>query len=299
MKKSNKKRGIESLKSSYGLMFVSPWIVGFVLFFAIPLFQSVIYSFSKVLVTEDGIANELVGLKNYKFILFEDPKYTSNLSASITQFFTSLPFILLISLVLALLLNQKFRGRLFFRALYFMPVIIASGAVISILFKTTSSDITDSTVSDSLTGSMFSIEDLIRWLDLPIGISKYVSKVMNDILDLIWSSGIQTVLFIAGLQSIPSSLYEVSKVEGATKWEEFWFITFPMLHRVTLLVAVFTMVELIVSNNMPVVSKAFSLMISGNYDETSAMLWMYFLIVGAIMAILVLLYNKLLVKRWT
>ena len=299
MKKKKSKRGIESLKSKYGLMFVSPWIIGFIIFFAIPLFQSVIYSFSKVLITENGIVKEFIGLKNFRFILLEDPEYTNNLSSSLTQFFTSLPFILLISLVLALLLNQKFRGRLFFRALYFMPVIIATGTVITILFKTTSSDITDSTVSDSLTGSMFSIEDLIRWLDLPDAISKYVSKIMNDILDLIWSSGIQTVLFIAGLQSIPSSLYEVSKVEGATKWEEFWFITFPMLHRVTLLVAVFTMVELIVSNSMPVVSKAFSMMISGNYDETSAMLWLYFLVVGAIMAGLVLLYNKLLVKRWT
>ncbi len=299
MKNKNKHRGIESLKSRYGLMFVSPWIIGFILFFAIPLLQSIIYSFSKVLVTEGGIVNEFAGLTNYKYILLEDPNYTNNLTSSLSQFLTSLPFILLISLVLALLLNQNFRGRLFFRALYFMPVIIASGVVITILFKTTSSDITDSTVSDSLTGSMFSIEDLIRFLDLPAGVSKYVSSIMNNILDLIWSSGIQTVLFIAGLQSIPSSLYEVSKVEGATKWEEFWFITFPMLHRVTLLVAVFTMVELIVSNQMPIVSKAFNLMTSGNYDETSAMLWTYFIVVGVIMAVLVLLYNKLLVKRWT
>lgn len=298
--KKVKHRGIESLKNRYGWMFVSPWVIGFVLFFAIPLFQSIIFSFSDIVVTEDGVVKTFAGIKNYNYILMQDADYTNNLTLSLTEFIYSLPFIILISLVLALLLNQKFKGRLFFRALYFMPVIIASGVVMDLLFQTTSSNLSsNAAVSDSLTGGMFSVEDMIEWLDLPIAISGYVSSVMNNILDLIWSSGIQTVLYIAGLQSIPSSLYEVSRVEGATKWEEFWFITFPMLHRVTLLVGIFTMVELIVSKDMPLVSKAYKLMLAGNYDETSAMLWTYFIIVGAIMALLVLLYNKLLVKRWT
>ena len=150
----------------------------------------------------------------------------------------------LLSLVLALLLNNKFKGRLFFRALYFMPVIIASGVVIELISGMTTGGMSDSSVSESVSGGMFSVQDVMAVLDLPNQVAEYVQKIISNIFDLIWNSGIQTVLFIAGLQSIPSSLYEASRVEGATKWEEFWFITFPMLSNVTLLVMVYTMVEL-------------------------------------------------------
>ena len=109
---------------------------------------------------------------------------------------------------------------------------------------------------------------------------------------------LQIVLFLAGLQSIPQSFFEASRVEGATKWEEFWFITFPMLSRVTLLVTVFTMVELITSERTTLIKNVYSMMRTGNYDETSAMMWFYFLICGGIMALTVFLYNRFLVKRW-
>ena len=146
---------------------------------------------------------------------------------------------------------------------------------------------------------MFSVADVISVLNLPAVISDYVEQVINSIFDLIWSSGIQIVLFIAGLQAIPASLYEASRVEGATKWEEFWFITFPMLSQVTLLVALFTMVEQLTSSRNALVSQLFQLMKAGLYDETSAVLWAYFVIVGAVMGLVLGLYNRILIKRWS
>ncbi len=110
---------------------------------------------------------------------------------------------------------------------------------------------------------------------------------------------ILAVLFIAGLQSIPSSLYEASRVEGATKWEEFWFITFPMLSNVTLLVMVYTMVELFISNRNVLILKVYDLMRAAVYDQTSAMMWFYFLIVGGIMGIIVGIYRKCLQNKWS
>ena len=106
------------------------------------------------------------------------------------------------------------------------------------------------------------------------------------------------MLFIAGLQSIPSSLYEASRVEGASRWEDFWFITFPMLSRVTLLVGVFTMIELFTATTSPVIRTAYSKMGVGIYDVSSAMLWMYFAVVGVVMGLVILLYTRLLMKRW-
>lgn len=296
--KKKKYRGIEQIKARYGWFFISSWLVGVVLFFALPVIQSVIYSFSQMTINEDGVNTVWIGLKNYKYIVLEHTDYLNWLSRSITGFLYSLPVIVLLSMVLALLLNQKFRGRLFFRALYFMPVIIATGVVIDLVNGMAGTDMTASSVNESVSGGMFSVQDVIAILDLPAQVAEYVQKIIGDIFDLIWNSGIQTVLFLAGLQSIPSTLYEASKVEGATKWEEFWFITFPMLSNVTLLVIVFTMVELFVSNNNVMVAHVYNLMRAAVYDETSAMMWFYFLAIGAVMGIIVVLYKKLLQDKW-
>lgn len=297
--KKKKYRGIEQLKSRYGWLFISTWLIGVVLFFAIPVIQSIIYSFSQMTVNEGGIQTVFIGMKNYKYIIAEHTDYLNWLGKSVTNFLYSLPIIVLLSLVLALLLNQKFKGRLFFRALYFMPVIIASGVVIEIISSMTTGDISESSVSESVSGGMFSVQDVIAVLDLPSEIAEYVQKIISNIFDLIWSSGIQTVLFIAGLQSIPSSLYEASRVEGATKWEEFWFITFPMLSNVTLLVMVYTMVELFISNRNVMILKVYDLMRAAVYDQTSAMMWFYFLVVGGIMGVIVGIYKKFLQNKWS
>ena len=299
MKLKKRTGGIEQIKSRYGWLFISSWLVGVVLFFAIPVIQSIIYSFSQMTVTENGVNTVWVGIKNYNYIINEHTNYFNWLTRSITNFVYSLPVIVLLSMVLALLLNQKFRGRLFFRALYFMPVIIATGVVIELISGVSGGDMTSSSVNESVSGGMFSVQDIIAVLNLPAEVAEFVQKIISDIFDLIWNSGIQTVLFLAGLQSIPSTLYEASKVEGATKWEEFWFITFPMLSNVTLLVIVYTMVELFVSNNNVVVAHVYSLMRAAVYDETSAMMWFYFLSIGVVMGLIVGLYKKFLQDRWS
>ena len=298
MKKSKKNRGIDAIKDKYGQLFTTPWFIGIIIFFLIPMVQSIYFSFSEVTVVPGGMDISFVGLKNYKNILFEDPDYLKNLSEAITSFLYQIPVILLLSLVLALFLNQKFRGRLFFRALFFLPVIIATGTVITWLFRTTDSDLNNLGVSESYTASMFSVKDIIGWLQIDGRIAEYITRTISKIFDLIWSCGIQTVLFLAGLQSIPGTLYEASRVEGATKWEEFWFITFPMLSRVTLLVTVFTIVEQMTSTRIRMVSKTYSMMTAGTYDKTSAMLWFYFLAVGVLMGILLLVYERAFMRRW-
>lgn len=296
----NKKKykSINDLKARYGMMFVLPWMIGFIVFFLVPVFQSVLYSFGDITLTTNGVSVNFIGIENFKYYLFEEPDFTKNLVSDLSSLLYSLPIILLLSLVLALLLNQKMRGRLFFRALYFMPVIIASGVVIEMLFKTTDEDLISSGVNAALTDSMFSVEDVISWLSLPDKIAQYVKIVINNIFDLLWNCGVQTVLFIAGLQSIPRSLYEASNVEGATKWEEFWFITFPMLGNVTMLVMLYTMVDLFTNSRRIIIDLAAQGMNSGVYDTTSTMLWIYFIVVSAIMACVLLLYNKVLMKRW-
>lgn len=296
--KNKRMKGIEQLNRKYGRIFVLPWVIGMLVFYIIPLVQSFLFSVSDVSVYSGGIKLDFVGLTRYKKLLLADPDYTALVKEALISFLYSLPVIILLSMVLALLLNQKFRGRLFFRSLYFLPVIISTGVVINLLFSTTSSDLSNIGVSESYSANMFDVEDIIEWLGLTGGIAEYISLVISKVFDLIWKCGIQTVLFIAGLQSVPSSLYEASRVEGATKWEEFWFITFPMLSRVTLLVAVFTMVELITDTNVELVSNVYNSMTAGVYDNPSTMMWMYFIIAGGVIGLLIVLYNRILMRRW-
>lgn len=275
-----KKRGIEAMRSKHGFYFTLPWLVGIVLFFLVPLAQSIIYSFSKVKLTVSGLETKFNGIKNFSNLLLNDALYTENLKNGFLSFLYSFPLIIILSLILGILLNQKFRSRMFFRALYFLPVIIASGVVIELIFATRSGDISSTGTDESVRDSMISVSSIISWFGLPTNISNYINSVVSKIMDLVWSCGVQIVLWIAGLQAIPDLLYEVSKVEGATKWEEFWYITFPMLSRITILVAVFTAVELITAKTDPVMQQSVVFSQAQKYGEASAMLWMYFIVVG-------------------
>lgn len=296
--KLKKARGIEELKSRYGFMFILPWIIGLIMFFFIPLIQSIIFSFSTVTITAEGTKTVWVGLANYRDILLVDPNYTTLLKESMAEFAYSLPIILVLSLILAMMLNQKFRGRIFFRALYFLPVIIATGKVMGYIFRTTDESLTEMGVSAGMSSGMVTVEDLTNVLNMSTEIATFISNAINNIFNLVWSCGIQIVLFLSGLQSIPGSLYEASKVEGATKWEEFWFITFPMLSRITLLVGVFTMVELFINERSPVVEVIYDKVYGGQQDIPSAMIWFYFLIVCAVMGIIIFLFTKFVMKRY-
>lgn len=293
-----RRHGVETLKSRYGMAFVAPWTLGLILFFVYPLVQSVIYAFSETTLSAGGLDVRLTGLDNFRYALQEDPKFTGNLMTSLTSFLYSFPLILVISLILALILNQQFRGRLFFRMVYFLPVIIAGGVVLELIFQTRGGSVAETGVERDLAEEMIRADDIIQMFGLPDWLNEYFQAVMNNIMDLLWNSGIQIVLFIAGLQAIPDQLYEVSRVEGATKWEEFWFITFPMLSRILVLVAAFTLVEYFTSKTDNIMKQTYDLMQMQEYGTSSAMLWIYFLAVGALMAVLYAAFQRLCIRRW-
>ena len=294
--KLKKSRGIEELKARWGFMFILPWLVGLIVFFFIPIVQSIIYSFSSVNAIGEWLGWK--GFEHYDYLLNKAPDYTTWLTDSLSDLAYSMPIILVLSLILAMMLNQKFRGRLFFRALYFLPVIIASGYVMKMIFTTTDESLTEMGTSAGMSSGLITVEDLTTSFNFSKEIAEFVSTAINDIFNLIWSCGIQIVLFLSGLQSIPASLYEASRVEGATKWEEFWFITFPMLSRITLLVGVFTMVELFTNERNPLIAEVYKKIRGTQYDESSAMIWFYFIIVAAIMGIVMFLFNKFIMKRY-
>ena len=296
--KATKKKGVESLKRKYGLMFISPWIIGLLLFFLYPIGQSIYYSFSSLQLSSNGLIASFVKLENYDFIINKHPLYISAVVESLVSMAYSLPAIIVVSLVLALFLNKKFAGRTFFRCLFFLPVIIASGVVVELLFSVNSSDIATVGIDKNVSANIVDFTEIIAKLELPTQISKYISAVMEEIVDIIWGTGVQIILFISGLQSIPDLLYEVAKVEGCTKWEEFWFITLPMLSRVMVLVIVYTVVELLTAKSNPLMALLIKTLSNLEYGTGAAMAWFYFLIVGVALGIIMYLLDRFWSRRW-
>lgn len=296
----NKKNELAKIKIRYGRIFILPWIVGVILFFLIPLFKSILYSFTNVKLS--NINNlDFCGLKHYKSILTEDPAYLDNVGKSLSSMIYKLPLIVVLSLIFAIILNQNFHGRFIARAIFFLPVIFGSSVVMDILgnsgVNNTTAMATALGQTDAYTSVNF-MEILVR-LGLPKDVTNILSGYITEIFNLMWSCGIQILLFLSGLQSIPDSMYEVSKIEGATMWEEFWFITFPMLGNITLLVLVYTFIDFFTALDNPVIDQAYNAIQTNSvYDQTSAMLWGYFLIAGLAAGVLLLVYNHALLKRW-
>ena len=296
----NKKfKGLDNLKSRYAFRFLAPWIIGMIFFFIVPIFQSIYFCFSQISIETDGVKSSFLGLENFEYVLLKDTQYIDDFIEAITDMLISVPFILVVSLILAVLLNNKFHGRLFFRSLFFMPVIIASGMVLELYLGAASSNATEVAVNDAVSFGMINFGEIFSALNLPTAIESYLSVALDNLFMLVWQSGIQIVLFIAGLQSIPDLLYEVSKVEGATKWEEFWFITLPMLGRTMFLVIVFTIVENITKSSNAVIAHGYNFFNNLDYGRGSASLWLYFLVIGIIMAAVIGIYNKVFLKRWS
>lgn len=304
MKMQRRKRGIESKRAFYGRMFILIWEIGFLIFFLIPLVQSIIFSFSEVNVSIGGFVTKFVGLDNYRYAFYEQASYTTNLTEAIGSFAYSMPFIVVLSLIVAILLNQEFPGRTIMRSIFFLPVIVAAG-VVMVFFNADAlaNSLRDVSSSSSeyvsgLGSSFVDFDGILVSLGLPDTAVEMISLYINRIFSLLWSCGVPIVLFISGLQSIPSTLYEASSVEGATKWEEFWFITFPMLGNTILLVVIYSSIDILTSAENKVMKLAYTyLTTQQNYSYSSAMLWAYFAIIAVIIAVVFFLLNKFLVKE--
>ena len=293
---AKKTRGIEALRRRYGYTFVSHWIIGLVAFFFVPLIYSIIYSFSDVTIEQTGFVLDFVGFENYKVTISQNPEYLNQVRDAIIAMFYSLPMVIALSLILAVLLNQKYIGRTIMRILFFLPVIIESSVVVRLL---SDASINVPIFNFSTDGQgLMDYEAILSNLNLPPQITEFLTFFLSNAVSLTWSCGVQIILFLAGLQSIPESLYEVSKIEGANKWDEFWQITVPMLRHVLSLVIIYSMISKFTSSTNMVVATSLELMRATNYNTAAAMLWFYFIVVLAVIGIVLFLYNRYCLRKW-
>lgn len=285
-----------------GWLFVLPFVLGFAFFFLVPFAQTVYFSFCQVNLEIGYYDTVWNGWENYIYAFRQDESYMWNFLGSLKQLLYQLPVIFISSLFFAVLLNRKFLGRTFVRAVFFLPVIIASGVVINIL----KGDIVSSSM---LSGSMSSLsgetsifnssglQSLLVSVGMNAEMVEYFTRISNNLFDLMWQTGIQMILFLAGLQSIPSSLYEASSMEGASAWENFWMITVPMLAPVMLVNVVYTIVDSFTNLNNPVMRQIYGQTRALRFGNAAAMSLPYLLAMTVVLGIILWLFSRMTNKR--
>lgn len=279
---------LDRRESLAGYLFTLPFTVGFILFFLGPFIQSVVFSLNDLVIVPKGYELNSVGFENYRYSLFVHPIFVRTFVDQVVGMVTSVPAVLTFSFFAAVLLNQKFRGRMLARVIFFLPVILSAGIVLR-LEQTdymTSVLSTPDGGSDSGVLSMASLSGFFMQLRLPQTLLTYIMSAVNSLAQIIRTSGIQILIFLAGLQSIPQSLFEAADVEGATKWESFWKITFPMLSPLILTNIVYTIIDSFTSPTNALVKLISDTAFGGaGYGVSTAMGCLYFLAVSVILTI--------------
>ena len=235
------------------------------------------------------------GLENFQYAFAVDPEFNRLLVEEITRMMIYSVAIIVFSFFVALVLNQKFHGRALVRAIFFLPVILSSGVILGLetdnqLMATLATQIEETTQNISITGAL---EEILRTAGVGVRAFEKVFEIIDNIYDVAIASGIQIIIFLSGLQTIPSSMYEAADIEGCTKWESLWKITFPMISSMFLVNWIYTVIDFCMRSDNEVIEKIQVVMIDQmKYGRASAMSWVYFVLILAFIGVTALLISK-------
>ncbi|MDR9855724.1 sugar ABC transporter permease [Paenibacillus sp. VCA1] len=282
-------------KALMGFMFTLPWLIGFVFLFAIPLYQSLQYSLHSMKLGERGLVQSFIGLENYKHAFYVHATFNQELTKSVIGMLVNVPLIIFFSLFVATILNQKFTGRSLARLIFFLPVIVTTGVISSLGWADTMTQAIGDTLNSGQSSgilSNFQLEAFLKEMGLSRSIVGYLADAVSRIYDIISSSGVQILVFLAGLQSISPSLYEASRIEGATAYDNFWKITFPMMTPLILTNTIYSIIDSFLNSSMAQLLKDTSFRLF-DFGLSAAMAWIYF----GVIALMVGLFAGLISRR--
>ena len=280
-----------------GYLFLLPWFFGFFVFFAYPLYYSLRLAFGRVLDTRT-FDIEFAGLDNFRDVLTQDTAFVGNLISTITRALPDAVLVTVFALFIAVLLNRKIRFRGLFRVAFLLPVVIGTGAVMTALqgnhaFAGVTTGGIGAAAADEAVASFRDIE-FSRQLEAILGpLAPIMETILSRLTQVMWLSGIQIIIFVGALQTIPVSLFEAALCDGATEWEKFWKITLPLSMPTVGLSLIYTMIDYFGNANNEVVV-AITRLFDGNFQfaYASAIAWMYFLIMGTIIGLVMLFLSK-------
>jgi len=291
-------RTMRARNARIGTLFILPLIIGFLLFMFKPLCESLYMSFCSVSVK--NYETELVGFYNYKYALSVHPDFNTYLVEEIGRMALNSISTLVLSFVIAVILNQNFKGRTLARAIFFLPVILASGVLPGIEAQVGSNQ--ELSMMEAMAEEMSassgvdlsqSLEELLSVSGVGGTVFDTLFTMIDSIYDIVMASGIQIIVFLSGLQAISPSLYEAADVEGCTAWEAFWKITFPMVSPLLLVNCIYTIIDFFMKNDNEVMERINEVMYSQfRFGESAAMSWIYFGVALAFIGISSLIISK-------
>ena len=304
MKVKTKAISLQAQKSIYGYIFVLPFIVGFIAFFLSPFIFMIVMSFSKINYgSAGGMILVNIGFDNFKEIFLHDFEYIKSVFISTGELLAFLPSVVFFSLFISIILNQNFKGRFLARAIFFLPVLIASGinavtgSAEGLMSNATALVQGASSGADGGEATVNITKSIVMLFGSESGIGagfiKAVAGIVSNIFQITQASGVQILIFLAALQTIPTSLYEASHMDGATGWENFWKITLPMISPMILVNTVYTAVDRMAGADNGVIALIYdAAFMKSKFADSAAMSMIYFLIIFAAIGIIMFFLSK-------
>lgn len=284
---------LEAKRRKYGYFFTAPFIIGALVAIVYPIVLSVIYSFSDIKAIPGGYSLTFVGLENYNWIFNVDPSFKRTLLNTVKDTVINVPVVIVFSFFLSSVLNGEFHGRSAARTILFLPLIMNSNLVLSVL----NGDAVSGNLAEKSSAEIGAFSgvfaDFLEQLNIGEGVSRLLVSSVDNISNILAMSVIPIIIMLAGLQSVPKSVYEASYVEGATAWEVFWKISLPIVSPMILVSAVYCIIDSFTGVSNKVIERVkYESFTNFKFGIGSAMAWSYLLIVLAIVAVVYLLVNK-------
>lgn len=270
------------------LAFCLPWLIGFFVLTVYPIIETLYFSFCDVTVTpENGVIAQWVGFNNFREIIINNKDFNDALWKYVLEIALSVPIIIVVSLIIALLLNSVKKGKGVFRTIFFLPVIITSGPVISQF-------ISQGVASFPGVEKLFDLNSMTGML--PEFLLNALTSLIDGFIMTLWFAGMQILIFLTGLQKLDKSMYEAAKIDGASSWECFWKITLPALNPIIVINVVFTVVMQSMSTLNPIIEIIRTAMFEtgalAGYGYASAQAWIYFVFLIAVLAVFFLIFRR-------
>ena len=298
LQKSKKHLSLKDQHAKWAWVFLAPWLIGILVFFVWPMAQSVIYSFSRLSITADGFQLDPVGLDNYTHLFTKDTFFLPNLTQALGEVVPSVLMITAFSLFIAVILKEKFIGRSAARTVFFFPVMIASGVIITILKEQVMMSVS---TSDDTAAYLFQAPDLVNTFasfGLPDFVLTSITDIVNGFFDLTWKSGVQMLLLLSAINNIPQSFYEAAVLDGAGAWVKFWKITFPAITPSLLVVIIYTIIDSFLDYDNLVMEMIRNYYQNNNYTYSATIGVIYFVCILALVGLVNLVMRKLVVYMY-
>lgn len=280
-----KKSLLSKRRESGGYIFILPWFIGALIFFIYPFIQSIYFAFCDLTFSEKGLIKEFIGLENFRVVFFENPEVFQKLVNSVTQMLTELVLIITLSFILSIILNQNFHGKTFARAVFALPLIVSSGVLLAI-FKTSVFSQSQEAIAETTVFQASGVQAMLESAGVGQGLVNTIVGWVNSLVDMLWKSGVQIIVFLSGIQSIPPSYYEVCDIEGATAWQRFWRVTFPIMMPFCFLNIIYTIIDSFTYQSNPVMLQIMQYFGNLQYAFSNALALAYFVVIIIIIGII-------------